>query len=379
MPILGAEMEAGTLVEWLKPRGATLKRGDIIAVVDTEKGAIEIEVFEDGILDRLLVMPGQKVPVGTLLALIRAPGESPSAEAPRAAPVAAPAANHSRLRASPGARKAAETLGIDLASVTGTGPGGAITSDDVERARSGRSVTPSTTPAPAVGTPSVPADKAAAMRSAIAAAMSKSKREIPHLYLSTSVDMTKAMAWLEAANQARAVERRLLPVALLLRAVARAVVDVPGLNGVWVDHGFQPGAGVHVGCAIALRDGGLVAPAIHDGERKTLDEVMSDLTDLTSRARGGSLRSSELADPTITVTNLGDLGVEEAYAVIYPPQVAIVAFGRMMSKPWVVDGRVEVRPVLVVSLSADHRAVDGRRAGRFLAAIERWLQTPEQL
>jgi pyruvate dehydrogenase E2 component (dihydrolipoamide acetyltransferase) len=209
--------------------------------------------------------------------------------------------------------------------------------------------------------------------------MSRSKREIPHLYLSATIEMTRAISWLAEENQKRSVDRRLLPVVLLVKAVARAVVDVPGLNGFWTDGAFRAGSGVHVGCAIALRDGGLVAPAIHNADQKSLDTVMTELTDLVARARRGSLRSSELADPTITVTNLGDLGVEEAFAIIYPPQVAIVAFGRMMPKPWVVDGRVEPRTVLTASLSADHRAVDGRRAGQCLAAIASRLQAPEEL
>ena len=136
---------------------------------------------------------------------------------------------------------------------------------------------------------------------------------------------------------------------------------------------------MHVGCAIALRDRGPVAPAIHDTDRKDLDTIMTELLDLTARARRGTLRSSELSDSTMTVTNLGDLGVEAACAVIYPPQVAIVAFGRVMPRPWVVDGRVAPRTVLTATISADHRAVDGRRAGQCLAAIDKHLQTPELL
>lgn len=374
MPSLGADMEAGTLVQWLKARGDVLKRGDIIAIVDTEKGAIEIEVFEDGVLERVLVQPGEKVPVGTVLAFIGAAGESAAASAAvpaaPAVPVPAvplPSARAGDRRASPAARKAAEALKVDLAAVSGTGPGGAITREDVERAASrAEAAQPPAGPAPA-------------MRSAIAAAMSRSKREIPHLYLSATIDMTRALEWLTAENQKRTVEHRLLPVVLLIKAVAGATVDVPGVNGFWIDGAFRAGTGVHVGCAIALRDGGLVAPAIHDAGRKDLDAVMAALLDLVDRARRGTLRSSELADPTITVTNLGDLGVESAFAVIYPPQVAIVAFGRMGPRPWVVGGRIEARTVLTATLSADHRAVDGRRAGQFLSAIGRRLQAPEEL
>lgn len=376
MPSLGADMEAGTLVQWLKQPGDALKRGDIIAVVDTEKGAIEIEVFEDGTLDRVLIAPGEKVPVGTSLALIKAAGEALPAAAPPAVGAIAEVP-HPELRASPAARKAAEALKVDLAGVIGTGPRGAITREDVERAASRGRVMRA--PVPGAPAPPPPADRTAAMRSAIAAAMSRSKREIPHLYLSTTIEMTSALAWLAAENQKRSVDRRLLPVVLLVKAVANAVREVPGLNGFWIDGAFRAGEGVHVGCAIALRDGGLVAPAIHDADRKDVDAVMTEMLDLVARARRGTLRSSELADPTITVTNLGDLGVEEAFAVIYPPQVAIVAFGRMMPRPWVADGRVEPRTVLTATLSADHRAVDGRRAGQFLSAIERRLQAPEQV
>jgi pyruvate dehydrogenase E2 component (dihydrolipoamide acetyltransferase) len=369
MPSLGADMEAGTLVQWLKQPGDQVARGDIIAVVDTEKGAIEIEVFEDGMLDRALVSPGEKVPVGTVLALIRGVGETPSTSPVAAAPK--PPAAHA-VRASPGARKAADALKVDLTSVAGTGPAGAITREDVERAAASARAAAQPTETPAAG-------KLAGMRSAIAAAMSRSKREIPHVYLSTTIDMTNALAWLAAENQKRSVERRLLPVVLLLKAVAKALGEVPGLNGFWIEGAFRSGAGIHVGCAIALRDGGLVAPAIHDMDQKDLDAIMSALMDLTARARSGTLRSSELSDSTITVTNLGDLGVEEAYAVIYPPQVAIVAFGKVAPRPWVVDGRIEPRRAMTTTISADHRAVDGRRAGQVLAAIDRRLQSPEQL
>jgi pyruvate dehydrogenase E2 component (dihydrolipoamide acetyltransferase) len=374
MPSLGADMEAGTLVTWLKQPGEPLVRGDIIAVVDTDKGAIDIEVFEDGVFDRALVLPGQKVPVGTVLALIRTAGETASTSA-AAAEIQPPSG--AVRRASPGARRRAEELDVDLAAVTGTGPAGTITREDVERAASrGRLPAP---PAAALPAAPAPADKSAGMRAAIAAAMSRSKREIPHVYLSTTIDMTAATTWLAAENQRRSVERRLLSIALLLKAVARAATDVPELNGFWIDGRFDAAAGVHVGCAIALRDGGLVAPAIHDTHGKNLDGIMRDLLDLTARARRGSLRSSELTASTITVTNLGELGVEEAYAVIYPPQVAIVAFGRVMPRPWIVDGRVEPRTMVRASVSADHRAVDGRRAAQFLAAVEKHLQQPAAL
>jgi pyruvate dehydrogenase E2 component (dihydrolipoamide acetyltransferase) len=363
MPSLGADMEAGTLVRWLKAPGDALKRGDIIAIVDTEKGAIEIEVFNDGVLDRTAVQPGEKVPVGTVLALIRDADQPSGAHAPSPRPAA-------ERRVSPAARKAADELHVDLSGVDGTGPGGSVTRADVERAASRRRAVPAAAPPP---------EHTAGMRAAIAAAMSRSKREIPHLYLATTIDVSRLASWLSAENERRAVDARLLPIVPLLKAVAHAIGEVPDVNGFWIDAAFRPAAGVHLACAVALRDGGLVAPALHDVDRKDLDTVMRELRDLVARARAGALRSSELADSTLTVTNLGDLGVETAFGIIYPPQVALVAVGRVVQRAWVVEGRIEPRPVMTVSVSADHRAIDGRRAGQFLGAIERWVQQPEAL
>jgi pyruvate dehydrogenase E2 component (dihydrolipoamide acetyltransferase) len=217
------------------------------------------------------------------------------------------------------------------------------------------------------------------MRQAIGAAMTRSKREIPHYYLSTTIDLQAAQTWLAARNAERPVTERLLPSVLFLKAVALALREVPELNSLWAADRPQPSPHVHLGVAISLRGGGLVAPAIHDADRKTLDELMSDLRDLVSRARAGTLRSSEMSDATITVTNLGDQGAEAVFGVIYPPQVAIVGSGRVVERPWVVGGQVVPRPVVTATLSADHRASDGHRGGLFLAAVDRLLQSPEKL
>jgi pyruvate dehydrogenase E2 component (dihydrolipoamide acetyltransferase) len=370
MPSLGADMEAGTLIEWVKQPGDALKRGDVIAVVDTQKGAIEIEVFEDGVLDAVAVQPGTRVPVGTVLATIRS---GPAAPAPPDQPLrAAPSAQH---QASPAARRLARELGVDLAGVVGTGPHGAITREDVERARA----------APAAGTPPSPvpapgaAERTVAMRAAIGAAMARSKREIPHYYLSTAIDMKAATEWLRAENLKRPLPERLLAVAVLVKAVSLALREVPELNGYWLDGGFRPGTGIHVGCAIALRGGGLVAPAVHDVDHKDMGTLMRDIRDLVARARSGSLKSSDLTDATITVTNLGEQGVDATFGIIYPPQVALVGFGRVADRPAVVSGGLEVRPTMTATLSGDHRATDGHRGGIFLTLLDRLLQSPEQL
>jgi pyruvate dehydrogenase E2 component (dihydrolipoamide acetyltransferase) len=277
-------------------------------------------------------------------------------------------------RVHPVARKMAEALGVDLSKVTGTGASGAITKADVEAAAQ---------PAPVVEAPAPAApearDRAASMRRAIGAAMARSKREIPHYYLATEIDMRRALAWLEGENRNRPVEERLLPAAVLLKAVALALRKVPELNGFWVDGAFQPSAAIHLGVAVAIRGGGLIAPAIHDTDQKSLGELMGALRDLVQRARAGTLRSSEMSDPTITVTNLGDQGVGTVFGVIYPPQVALVGLGRIAERPWAENGLLGVRPVLTATLSADHRATDGHRGGLFLAALDHLLQEPEKL
>jgi pyruvate dehydrogenase E2 component (dihydrolipoamide acetyltransferase) len=217
------------------------------------------------------------------------------------------------------------------------------------------------------------------MRQAIGAAMARSKREIPHYYLSTTVDMGHAIEWLANRNRERPPVERLLPAALQLKAVASALREFPDFNAWWVDGRPVPQSGIHVGVVVSLRAGGLVIPAIHDADRLSLDHLMRALDDVVRRARAGSLRSSELAEGTISVTSLGDRGVDTVWGVIYPPQVAIVGFGRIAQRPWVVGGQLAPRPVVTASLSADHRVSDGHRGGLFLARVEQLLQEPARL
>jgi pyruvate dehydrogenase E2 component (dihydrolipoamide acetyltransferase) len=381
MPALGADMEAGKLVEWLVKPGQQVKRGDVVAVVETQKGAVEVEIWEDGTVDALIVEPGTSVPVGTVLATLRGqagarPVTPPPAGAVAPAPVApipeaakpAPVAAE-RYKISPAARRKAQELGVDVAKLVPSGPEGVISLTDVERAAGAKA--PSAPPAAA--------DRMEAMRRAIAAAMTKSKREIPHYYLANSIDVTPAVAWLARENAARSVQDRVLFAAVLLRAVTLALREVPELNGVWLDDRLQMSREVHLGVGIALRGGGLVAPAIRDAQDKTIPEMMAAMSDLVRRARAGSLRSSELSDATVTVTNLGEQGTDAVYGVIYPPQVALVGFGRLAARPWVVDGTVQARDVVQATLSADHRASVGHRGAIFLSALDRWLQQPEKL
>jgi len=388
MPSLGADMAAATLVKWLVTPGQAVSRGDIVAEVETEKGIIDIECFQPGVVETLDVAPGTKVPVGARLATLRSeggaavappspsppltPAPSPPAAVVAVGPTAGPTGR--RVRVSPLARARAAALGVDLDRVQGSGPGGAIQAEDIERAAAAGPPAP---PAPAAAVAAEPA--LAPMRRAIAAAMARSKREIPHYYLQTRIDMHAALAWLQAENQRRSLTERLLPAVVLLKATARALRDVPSLNGHWIDGSLHVAEHVHLGFAIALKAGGLVAPAMHDVDTKSCDALMAELHDLIPRARAGRLRSSEMTDATLTVTNLGELGVESVFGVIYPPQVAIVGFGRILDQPWAEQGMVGVRPVVTASLAADHRATDGHIGARFLDALSRHLQHPEQL
>jgi pyruvate dehydrogenase E2 component (dihydrolipoamide acetyltransferase) len=360
MPSLGADMEEGKLLEWKMKPGDAVKRGDVVAVVDTSKAAVEVEIWQDGVVQELVTQPGETVPVGAVMARLKGAG----GEIPR-----------ERKPASPAARKRARELDVEIEKVTGTGPHGAVTIEDVERFSKGPMEKP---PAPAAVPGPVP-DKQIEMRKAIAAAMSRSKREIPHYYLSQVIPMRRAAAWLAQENATRPLPERLLMGALQLKAVALALRDFPDFNGFWQDAAYRPAAGVHIGVAISLRQGGLVAPAIHDVDRLSLADLMRSLADLVKRARAGSLRSSEMSDPTVTVTNLGDQGVDEVFGVIYPPQVALVGFGRLAARPWAEDGMLGALPTVTASLAADHRASDGHRGARFLAAIAAWLQEPEKL
>jgi pyruvate dehydrogenase E2 component (dihydrolipoamide acetyltransferase) len=394
MPSLGADMEFGTVVEWRVKPGDTVKRGDVVALVETEKGVIEVEIFENGVIESLVVQPGQKVPVGAALATLQSQGKkaeaqptpSPAAIAPAvAAPVKQekpplkisippPGGETGRLRVSPLARRRAQDLGVDLSTITASGADGSITLADVDRlAESAKA------PAqPAAAMPTKGLDLSA-MRRVIAAAMARSKREIPHYYLATTIDMRQSLDWLAAENAKRPVTKRLLYSVLLIRAVALALRSTPELNGFWLNDAFKPAESIHIGVAISLRQGGLVNPAIHDVDKKNLDELMESMLDLVNRARTGHLRGSELADGTITVTNLGEQGVESVFGVIYPPQVALVGFGKIVERPVAYHGMVGVRPMIDATLSADHRVSDGHRGGRFLLAIERLLQEPEKL
>ena len=460
MPSLGADMESGTLLEWLVEPGDPIHRGDPIAVVDTDKAAIEVESFHDGVVGALLVEPGARVAVGAPMARIEAAGGTGAAPAAEAADHAKAVVAPHPVLASPPVRHHAAELGVDLGAVVGTGSHGRIRREDVDAAARAAAPSPPGPPAaepvpagpraaaqagparrvspyarrlaaelgvdldaigdaggpvtaddvraaaqaaqgdqadvqPSPVTPSeqsegtgvhvrhattrAPAATHKPGRGAIGALMSRSKREIPHYYVATTVDLAATTSWLRRTNKERPVSERIVPAAAILKATAVALRRTPTLNGFWIDDAFAPAEDVHLGVAVSVRDGALVAPAIHRAADLSLPELMHALRDLVKRARTGRLTRAEMADPSFTVTDLGDQGVEEVIGVIHPPQVALLGVGRVVDRPWAVDGMLAVRPVVRLDLSGDHRASDGTTGARFLNLVDTLLQHPEEL
>lgn len=376
MPSLGADMKSAVLMEWKVKEGDSVKKGDVIAEVETSKGVIEIEVFEDGIVEKILVQEETESAVGTPLAIISSSSESAIAKKPASPgmaaetkeaepplippqPISDKPIETQRVKSSPLARKKAKELGIELSTL-------AKNDKTVHLAQVESKKVSSTT-------------EMGGMRQAIAKAMSRSNTEIPHYYLSTSINMTSALHWLEDLNKDRAIEDRILPAALLIRAVVRTLQEVPQLNGFWMDDELHMSEDINPGIAIALRKEGLITPALLNAEHMDIDATMHALSDLVTRTRSGKLRGSEITQQTITITNLGDLGVESVYGVIYPPQVALVGLGRIIDAPWADGDTLSVRKVMQATLAGDHRATDGRTGGQFLNKLDQILQTPEEL
>lgn len=386
MPSLGADMTEGTLTEWLVKEGEQVQSGDIIAVLETQKGAIDMEVYSAGTIAEILVQPVIEVPVGTVLARLAL--TEPSKKVPKPSVTTAVKAGESLAevdehsvvsepiqvsnvkvtdaKASPIVRRLAKEQQLDLTGIQGSGPQGAILLNDLTHLLTSEkhNITDKTEQN---------------MRNAIAIAMAKSKQEIPHFYLSLELDITSAQQWLQQQNQASPPEEHVLLLALLLKALANSLVKYPKLNGFYRDNAFEQASAIHIGNVISLRQGGLVVPAIHDVDKLSVSELMQGLRDITERSRNGHLRSSELMDVTITVTNMGERGADSVFGIIYPPQVAILGFGKVREIAKVVNDNVVIAQVLTLSLSADHRVIDGMLAAKFLNHLAKKLQKPESL
>jgi pyruvate dehydrogenase E2 component (dihydrolipoamide acetyltransferase) len=422
---MGADMTEGTVAKWLKKEGDHVKRGDKMAEIETDKTVVEMEAYADGTLLKLVVPEGRKVPVGQLIAWLGEPGEkvpedsgapagpvgaaarppapppasaaAPVAAAPRASPapspvvtrpaVAAPpspaaaADTDERVKASPIARKIAEERGIDLSKVTGTGPGGRVTRDDVLNFRPSPalpSVPSAGRAAPAVVAADVPLTS---MRQAIARVTVRSKTEAPHFYVTAAIDMTDTMRFREHLNAALAELGAKVSVNdMIIKACAAALVKHPKFNSSFAGDRLAGHADVNIGVAIAL-EAGLIVPALLKLQGKGLVEISQMSKDLGNRARGkgGTLTQQELTAGTFGISNLGMFEVESFAAIIVPPQAAILATGTVMKSPVVRDGQVVVRDIMKATISADHRVADGAEAAVFLSEIRRQLENPALL
>jgi pyruvate dehydrogenase E2 component (dihydrolipoamide acetyltransferase) len=395
MPQMGADMQEGTIVRWLRREGEAVKRGEIIAEIETDKANVEIEAYESGVLRRILLPEGTTVPVGEIIAVIAAPeddvsryeaGAAPPAAAEEArpavaaperpaAPAEAPPVVAGRARASPVARRLAQELGVDLSLVRGTGPDGRILRRDVEAVARAPEAVPAAEPAPAAP---VVAPAMSRMRQTIARRMAQSKREAPHYYLTMDVDVTEAQRLRRQLNEAAGGEVHISVNDMIVKAVAKALRRHPGFNAWFVDGQLQQQEALNIGVAVALEEG-LIAPAVLDCGRKSLPDIARDSRDLAERARSGVLKAEEYTGATFTVSNLGMYGVETLIAIIPPPQTAILGVGAVQQVPGVEDGEVVVRERMKVALSADHRVTDGALGARFLAEIRSFLESPISL
>ncbi len=370
MPSLGADMESAVLMEWHVKVGDKVKKGQVIAEVETSKGVIEIEVFTDGIVEKLLVEEETECKVGSPLAIINDSKTTETASLKKEVVKEKPMPKKidktiqtDHIKASPAVRKKAKELGIDLSSIKKEDDSPIQLKDlEIENKK-----------------PEKTEIKKDTMRDAIAKAMSLSNKEIPHYYLSTTINMTPALNWLEEINKQRSIAQRILPAALLIKACVKALESVPELNGFWIDNAHQISKEINPGIAIALRQGGLITPALLDTANLNLDETMQKLGDLIKRTRAGKLKSSELTRQSITITNLGDLGVEEVFGVIYPPQIALIGFGKIHEIPWAHEDSISVRKVIKATIAGDHRATDGRTGALFLDKLDKILQNPQEL
>lgn len=443
MPRLSDTMEEGTLSRWLKREGDQIRKGDVVAEIETDKASMELEAYDEGPLTRILVQEGDTVPIGTPVAIIgeeaeaapeRAPERPPekepaeperAEEAPapdeptagpppdqaveteaapppeRAEPAAPPPVRRGpggRLPTSPLARRIAREHGIDINTITGSGPGGRIVRADVEEAiarrdaarAAARPAEPAARPAePAAGRPVVHETEAPTLpeedveevpinrvRRLTAQRLTRSTQEAPHFYLTSVVDAEPLLAYRAELNAALAGRGPKISVTdLLIKACAVMLREHPELNSSWAETHIRRHRRVHVGVAVALDDG-LVVPVVHEADRKTLTEIATEAHDLAERARSGRLSLDELAGGTFTISNLGPFGIDHFTAVINPPQAAILSVGAAKPQPVVRDGEVRAGVTMALTLSIDHRVLDGATGAAFLSDLKSLLEQP---
>jgi pyruvate dehydrogenase E2 component (dihydrolipoamide acetyltransferase) len=431
MPKMSDTMEEGVVVKWLKREGDRVASGDALAEIETDKAVLELEAATPGVLRKILAHEDSKVPVGQLIAVIGAEDEDispliagsatppvqvppsltltsppPSAATPSTASPGPSATTRQdsvireRIDASPLARRMAEEAGIDIAQVRGTGPGGRVVKRDIEGFLAQLRRQPSQQPTPYASPPTVVMEAAphaqapqaqpasvdavgadyteqelSMMRKTIARRMALSKTTAPHFYLTTEIDMERAIALRQSLNELAADDAKISFNDMILKAVANALRRFPRMNVSYADDKIRLHQRVHLSMAVAL-DEGLITPVIRDCDRKSLGEIAREGKELTERARARRLKPEEYTGGTMSVSNLGMYDVEDFGAIINPPEAAIVAVGTIKQQPVVVDGQLSVGHRMKVTLSVDHRAVDGATAAQFLQIVKRLLEHP---
>ncbi len=403
MPQLGYDMTEGAVARWRKREGESVQRGEVIAEIETDKATVELEAFASGVVRKILLPEGQRVPVGTLIAVIAEPDEpiddilkeagappglaaaAPQAGAGAPATAQAEAAEEVRVKATPVARRLAEELGIDLRQVKGTGPEGRITREDVEafaaRLReqpAAAAPRPEAPPPSPVGVPEAAEEPLSRMRQTIARRMTESKQQAPHFYVTVEVDMTEAMRLREQLNAQLEEEARLSVNDLIIKAAAKALLKFPRLNSAFAGDRLRVFKAVNIAMAVATPEG-LLAPVIHDAAGKSVFQIARESKELARRAREGRLRADDQVGGTFTVSNLGMYNVESFSAIINPPNAAILATGSVQRRPVVRGDQVVVADIMKATISVDHRVTDGAEAAQFLGEFKRLLENPVSL
>ena len=399
MPQMGYDMREGTVVKWYKGEGEEVARGEVIADIETDKATVEFEAYTSGVLRRIIADEGVSIPVGELIAVIAGADEVldeiPTSSSDDPGDAVTPVATTSqkpndigettapvppqdtRLRASPIARRLAQEKNIDLAVVTGTGPGGRITEQDVLEF-----VSPVATSGQQPNIPSSvgSGDKVelSRMRQVIAKVTSDSKREAPHFYVTAEIDMGKAMEFRRDINDSFPADNRVSVNDMVLKASSIVLEQYPKFNGSFQENYLQLNSSINIGMAIAL-EAGLIVPGINDCGNKSLRQIAAASKDLIDRANNGTLRNEEYSGTTFSVSNLGMFDVDSFAAIIFPPHAAVLAVGTVRQQPVVKDGQITVGQVMKATLSTDHRVADGAEAAQFLVEIKKLLETPVSL
>ena len=418
MEALSPTMEEGQVVKWLKGEGDAVARGDILAEIETDKATMELVARGEGVLRKVLVGEGVAAPVGDVIAIIAAEGEDiaalvaglggggpaaadgagaaepaaastpavPETPTPVAAPITAPtpsptASTPTRIKASPVARRLARDAGIDLATVQGSGPGGRVIKRDVEAAARAAATAAAVAAPPVTPWPAPPDTEfedipLTQMRKTVARRLTESLGPVPHFFLTIDVDMTRALAARKRVNELLAARGAKASINdLVIKAAAVALTHHPECNAWWQGDAIRRFNRVHIGVAVAVPDG-LITPVVRDAQAKGLAQISSEVRELAGRAREKKLQPREYTGSTFSMSNLGMFGIEEFTAVINPPEAGILAVGAVEERPVAVDGKVVVQPRMRVTMSCDHRVIDGAQGARFLATLKSFLEEP---